>query len=183
MATHTRTFLFADIEGSAAMGRRLGDTYEGVLADHHRLVRTVLAVHGGEEAGTRGDELSAVFASPRDCAVAAIQAQRALASHAWPAGETVRARMGIDSGEVSSAAAGLAGPVVRQAARIAAVAHGGQVLVSAAAAGLLADSLPTGAWLEDHGLHRLADGGRPERIFQLHAEGPVGRIPAAAVAG
>src|SRR6516165_7423009 len=78
VATHTRTFLFADIEGSAAMGRRLSDTYEGVLADHHRLVRTVLAVHGGEEAGTRGDELSAVFASPRDCAVAAIQAQRTL---------------------------------------------------------------------------------------------------------
>ena len=82
MATHTRTFLFADIDGSAAMERRLGNAYTELLADHHRLVKAVLAAHGGEEVGTRGDEFSAVFASPRACAVAAIQAQRALASHA-----------------------------------------------------------------------------------------------------
>ena len=179
MATHTRTFLFADIDGSAAMERRLGNAYTELLADHHRLVKAVLAAHGGEEVGTRGDEFSAVFASPRACAVAAIQAQRALASHAWPTGETVRARMAIESGEAASpAAVALAGPEIRWAARIAAAAHGGQVLVSAAAAGLLRDSLPAGVWLEDLGLHRLADGGRAERIFQLQAEGlPAGFPP------
>src|SRR6516225_6942761 len=108
VATHTRTFLFADIDGSAAMGRRLGNAYMELLADHHRLVRAVLAAQGGEEIDTRGDEFSAVFASPRACAVAAIQAQRELASRAWPAGETMRARMGIDSGEASPTVTALA---------------------------------------------------------------------------
>ena len=72
MITHTRTFLFADIEGSAAMRRRLGNAYAGVLADHHRLVRAVLAAHGGEEVGSRGDEFAAVFASLRACADVAV---------------------------------------------------------------------------------------------------------------
>jgi len=178
MATQTRTFLFADIEGSAAMGRRLGGAYAGVLADHHRLIRAVLAAHGGEEVGARGDEFCAVFASPRACAEAAIQAQRALASRAWPAGETVRARMGIDSGDASATTAELTGPQAHRAARIAAVAHGGQVLVSAAAAGLVADALPAGVGLKDLGWHRLADRGRPEQIFQLQAEGLPAGFPA-----
>ena len=142
-----------------------------MLADHHRLIRVGLVAYGGEEVITQGDEFSAVFASPRACAGAAVQMQRALVSHAWPAGERVRARMGIHSGEASQTAAGLAGPAVHRAARIAAVAHGGQVVVSAAAAGLLADCLPAAVGLKDLGLHRLKDVGRPEQVFQLQAEG------------
>jgi len=178
VATQTLMFLFADIEGSAAMRERLGDAYAGVLADYRRLVRAGLAAHGGEEAGTEVDEFSAVFASPRACAGAAIGVQRALISHGWPAGERVRARMGIDCGEATGTAAGLAGPELREAARIAAVAHGGQVVVSGEAARLLRGSLPEGAWLEHLGVHRPRDGRRPERVFQLQAEGlPAGFPP------
>jgi predicted ATPase/class 3 adenylate cyclase/DNA-binding CsgD family transcriptional regulator len=161
-------FLFADIEGSAATWRRLGDAYAGVLADHRRLFRAALAAHGGKEVVTQGDAFFAVFASPRACAEAAIQVQRALVSHAWPGGERVRVRMGIHSGEAAETAAG---PEAWRAARIAAVAHGGQVLVSAAAAGLLRDPLPAGVGLKDLGLHRLADVGRAEQVFQLQADG------------
>ena len=89
MATQTLTFLFTDIEGSAAMGQRMGDAYAGVLAGHHRLIRAGLAEYGGEEVVTRGDGVFAVFGSPRACADAAVQVQRALVLHAWPAGETV----------------------------------------------------------------------------------------------
>ncbi len=109
MATQTLTFLFTDIEGSTAMSRRLGDAWAGVLADHRRLIRAGLAAHGGEEVVTQGDEFCAVFSSPRACADAAIRMQRALVSHGWPAGESVRVRMGIHSGEASRTAAGLAG--------------------------------------------------------------------------
>ncbi|MGO9164331.1 MAG: LuxR C-terminal-related transcriptional regulator [Streptosporangiaceae bacterium] len=175
MATQTLTFLFTDIEGSTAMLQRLGDAWAGVLADHYRLIRAVLAAHDGEEVVTLGDEFSAVFASPLACVDAAIQMQRALISHAWPAGERVRLRMGIHSGEASQTAAGLVGLEVHRASRIAAVAHGGQVVVSAAAAGLLRDSLPAGVWLKDLGPHRLKDGCQAEQIFQLQAEG----LPAA----
>jgi predicted ATPase/class 3 adenylate cyclase/DNA-binding CsgD family transcriptional regulator len=175
VATQTFTFLFTDIEGSTAMVARLEDAWAGVLADHHRLVRAALAAHGGEEVASQGDGVFAVFTSPRACVDAAVEAQRALVSHPWPADERLRVRMGIHSGEASQTTAGLAGLEVHRAARIAAVAHGGQVVVSAAAAGLLAGSLPAGVWLKDLGVHRLKDLGRAERIFQLQAEG----LPAA----
>ena len=175
MATQTLTFLFTDIEGSTAIVRRLGDAWAGVLADYHRLIRAALAAHAGEEVASQGDGVFAVFASPRACVDAAIQMQRALMSHAWPAEEAVRARMGIHSGEASQTAAGLAGLQTNLAARIAAVAHGGQVVVSSSSAGLLADSLPAGVGLKDLGLHRLRDVGGAVQIFQLQAEG----LPAA----
>ena len=108
------TFLFVGIEGSTAMSQRLGGAYPGVLADYRRLIRASLAAHGGEEVATEGEEFAAVFASPRACADAAVQVQRALVSHAWPSGERVRARMGIHSGDASHTAAGLAGPEVRR---------------------------------------------------------------------
>ena len=153
------------------MAERLGNAWTGVLADHHRLIRRALAAHGGEEVVSQGDGVFAVFASPRACVDAAIEAQRALLLHAWPTGEMVRARMGIHTGEAAQTTAGLAGLEVHRAARIAAAGYGGQVVVSAAAAELLRDSLPAGVGLKDLGLHRLKDIGQPWQIFQLQAEG------------
>ena len=104
--------------------------------------------------------------------------QQAIAAHAWPGGEQVRVRMGIHCGEAARTATGLVGLEVHRAARVAAVAYGGQVLVSEAAAVLVRDGLPPGAALADLGVHRLKDLGRPERIFQLHAAGlPAGFPP------
>ena len=53
-----------------------------------------------------------------------------------------------------------AGPVVNRAARLLAVGHGGQVLVSRGTRELLADRLPDGSGLRDLGEHRLKDLGR-----------------------
>src|SRR6202050_4834923 len=89
--------------------------------------------------------------------------------------ETVRVRMGIHSGEASESAAGLVGLDIHRAARIAAVAPGGQGVLSALTAAFLRDRLPDGAFLQDLGSHRLKDLGRPEQIFQLEADG----LPAA----
>ncbi len=175
MATQTLTFLFTDIEGSTVLLQRLGDAYAEVLADHHRLVRTGLAAHHGREIDTQGDAFFAVFSSPSACVAAVIEIQRALIAHSWPAGESVRVRMGIHSGEVSETDAGLVGLEVHRAARIAAVAHGGQVVLSSATAALVRDSMPAGASFRDLGSHRLKDLGRPEQIFQLEAAG----LPAA----
>jgi predicted ATPase/class 3 adenylate cyclase len=170
LATQTLTFLFTDIEGSTAMLLRLGDAYAQVLADHHRLVRSALAAHGGNEIDTQGDAFFAVFSSPAACVAGAIDMQRAFVSYPWPAGETVRVRMGIHSGEASETAVGLVGLDVHRAARIASAAHGGQIVLSATTAALLRVSLPADASLRDLGLHRLKDLGRPERIFQLEAD-------------
>jgi predicted ATPase/class 3 adenylate cyclase len=178
LATQTFTFLFTDIEGSTAMLRRLGETYTEVLTAHHELIRGCLARHDGTEIVTQGDGFFAAFSSPRAGVTAVIEMQRAFVSYPWPAGEDVRVRMGIHSGEASQTTAGLVGLDVNRAARIAAAAHGGQVVVSAATAALVRDSLPAGASLVDLGLHRLKDLGRPEHIFQLQAAGLPADFPA-----
>ena len=139
--------------------------------DHHALVRDGLAAHGGAEVDTQGDAPFAVFSSPRACVAAVLEIQRALAAHAWPGGEQVRVRMGIQTGEATRTGTGLMGLAVHRAARLAGVGHGGQVLFSEPAAALVRDSLPPGAALADLGVHRLKDLGRPEHIFQLTAAG------------
>ena len=174
----TLTFLFTDIEGSTALLARLGeDDYAQILAGHHALIRSALAAHEGSEVDTQGDAFFAVFSSPRRCVAAVLAMQEAIDAHAWPGGEQVRVRMGVHSGEAARTASGLVGLEVHRAARVAAVAWGGQVLVSEAAAVLVRDGLPPGAALADLGSHRLKDLGRPERIFQLRAAGLQSEFP------
>ena len=165
-------FLFTDIEGSTALLQRVGEAvYARILSDHHGLIRSSLAAHGGQEVNTAGDGFFAVFTSPAACAAAVLEMQQALAAHAWPDVEPVRVRMGVHCGEAEQTPAGMVGLDVHRAARIAAAAHGGQVLVSETVAALAGDGLPPGAALRDLGVHRLKDLGRPERLFQLCGPG------------
>jgi class 3 adenylate cyclase len=174
----TFTFLFTDIEGSTALVRRLVEgLYAQLLADHHSLIRSGLAAHGGREVDTQGDAFFAVFSSPRACVAAVTEMQQALEAHPWPGGEHVRVRMGVHTGEASKTATGLVGLDVHRAARVAAAGYGGQVLLSETAAALVRDALPPGVALTDLGVHRLKDLGRPERIFQLQAAGLQAEFP------
>jgi len=176
----TLTFLFTDIEGSTALLRRLGEgDYGRVLADHQALIRAALAAHDGQEVDTQGDAFFAVFSSPTACVAAVLEMQRALEARARPGGEHVRVRMGVHTGEAATSAAGaLVGLDVHRAARVGAIAHGGQVLLSETAAALVRDSLPPGAALRDLGAQRLKDLGRPVQVFQLDAAGlPAGFPP------
>ena len=130
MSAGTVTFVFTDIEGSTALLRRVGEgVYAQLLADHHALVRSVLAKHEGRELNTLGDGFFAAFWSPRACVAAVVQMQQVLEGHAWPAGERVRVRMGVHTGEASDTAVGPVGLDVHRAARVAAVGHGGQILL------------------------------------------------------
>ena len=112
-----------------------------------------------------------MFSSPSDCVAAVVEFQRALGAHGWPDAEQVRVRCGVHVGEVLDTTAGPVGLGVHRAARVAAVAHGGQVLLSLPAAVVVRDALPAGVSLLDLGLHRLKDLGQPEQIFQLRADG------------
>ena len=177
-ALETLTFLFTDIEGSTEKLARLRDAYTELLTAHHEIIRASLAAHQGKEISTAGDGFFAVFTSPSTCISAVIEMQQALVSYQWPAGEEIRVRMAVHTGEaLETGIAGLVGLEVNRAARIAAVGHGGQVLVSSTAAALLRDSLPDGAYLLDLGSHRLRDLSHPEQIFQLEAEGLPAKFP------
>ncbi len=171
----TITFLFTDIEGSTKLLTGLGtDRYHEVLEVHTQALRRAFA-DGGTEIRIEGDALFVVFPSASKAVHAAAAAQRALAAARFPHGAVVRVRMGMHTGEGTpasrAAGADYVGIDVHRAARIAGVAHGGQILLSAATAMLAASDLGEGTTLRDLGAHRLKDLSSPEQIRQLVIEG------------
>ena len=171
-STGTRTFLFSDIEGSTRLLDELGsDAYKVVLERQAALLRAAFAAHDGQEEGTEGDSFFVVFDSAVEAVTAAVEAQRALAAEPWPPGVEVNVRMGLHAGEASSSAAGLVGLDVHRAARIAAAAHGGQVVVSDAVRALVTPGLDGSITLRGLGSHRLKDLREPQPLSQVVAEG------------
>jgi DNA-binding SARP family transcriptional activator/class 3 adenylate cyclase len=174
LPTGVVTFLFTDIEGSTRLARHLREQWGAVRAHHQRLLREAFVRHDGHEVDTQGDSFFVAFASARDAVLAAVDGQRALASHPWPGGGDVRVRVGIHTAPVSLAdGGGYVGLGVHRGARICAVAHGGQVLLSQATHDLLEDEerqLP-GIRLEDQGAQQLKDFERPVRLYQVVAPG------------
>jgi predicted ATPase/class 3 adenylate cyclase len=161
------TFLFTDIEGSTRMLQTLGaEAYGRILDTHRQLLRAAFQRHGGYEEGTEGDSFMVAFGRPAEALAAAADTQQALAAHAWPAGQRVRVRAGIHTGEVAASASGYVGVAVHRAARIAAAGHGDQVLVSQTTFDLVRDlGLPYR--LVDLGQHRLKDLTEPQHLYQL----------------
>src|SRR5438093_8081925 len=156
LPTGTVTFLFTDIEGSTKLLHELGpDRYAEALAEHRRALREAFERHGGVEVDTQGDAFFVAFVRASDALAAAADAQSGLDG-------PVRVRMGLHTGEPLLTEEGYVGIDVHRAARIAAVGHGGQVLVSQSTRDLVgADRL------RDLGEHRLKDLTAPERIYQL----------------
>ena len=177
LPTGTVTMLFSDIEGSTALLDRLGDRYGEALAAQRAVMRSAISASGGQEMGTEGDSFFVVFGSATDAVACCLAAQRALAKRAWSGGVAVRVRMGLHSGEPVRHQDGYVGMDVHRAARIAAAAHGGQVVLSDATRLLVASRLPAGVSVRDLGLYRLKDLRLPERIYQLAAPGLAERFP------
>src|SRR5215204_1280911 len=178
LPTGTVTFLFTDIEGSTRLLTELGSEYEEVLDAHARILRKAIAAHGGVEVGTEGDAFFAAFPSAIEAVRAAVEAQRDLVRHAWPDEGEARVRMGVHTGEGRLGGDNYVGLDVHRAARIASAGHGGQVLLSDASRGLVADELPQGVALRDLADHRLKDLPRPERIWQIEVDGLPSDFPA-----
>jgi predicted ATPase/class 3 adenylate cyclase len=166
--TGTVTFLFTDIEGSTRLVRQYGDDYADILDASRRLLQKVFSEHGGTTVNTEGDASFIAFSRARDGVLGALAAQHALQAEAWPHGATVRIRMGIHTGEaLATPDIGYVGLAVHHAARVAAAAHGGQVLVSEATRLMVLADLPSDAGLRDLGVFRLKDLAAPQRLYQL----------------
>jgi predicted ATPase/class 3 adenylate cyclase len=166
----TVTLLFTDVEGSTRLWEAEPELMAQALRRHDEMLRRAIGQAGGYVFKTVGDAFCAAFATPQAALEAAVDAQRALTAEQWPTGRPIRVRMSLHTGVCEERDNDYFGPVVNRAARLEALAHGGQVLVSGATAELLSESLPEGVTLRDLGLHRLKDLGRPERVFQLGAE-------------
>jgi len=163
--------LFTDIEGSTALLTRLGERYGEALSAQRALMRDAIASWHGREMGTEGDSFFVVFESASDGVGCCLAAQQALTGHDWPGGIAVGVRMGLHSGEPARHEDGYIGLDVHRAARIAAAAHGGQVVLSEATRLLAASAWPAGASARDLGFHRLKDIEAAERIYQLAGPG------------
>ncbi|MFN2470887.1 MAG: PQQ-binding-like beta-propeller repeat protein [Gaiellaceae bacterium] len=171
------TFLFTDVEGSTRLLRALGDVYADVLRDHRRLLRATFARHGGVEVDTQGDSFFIAFSDASEAVAAAAEAQRALLEHAWPGETALRVRMGLHTGEPLVADGHYVGMDVHRAARIAAAAHGGQIVVSEGTAELVFGDGARTDEVRDLGAHRLKDLPESERIFQLVVHGLPSTFP------
>jgi class 3 adenylate cyclase len=165
------TFLFTDVEDSTRLLKRLRERYHDAMADHQMILRAAFAQHGGREIDTQGDSFFVAFSSPRDAVLAAVEAQRGLASHEWPGGEKLQVRMGIHTGAATAVGGRYVGVAVHRASRICDASHGGQVLISQTTQSLLEDEELElgGATLRDLGEQRLKGLERPTRVYQIVA--------------
>jgi predicted ATPase/class 3 adenylate cyclase len=168
LPTGTVTFLFTDIAGSTRLLYELGpETYAEALAEHRRIVRAAARAEGGVEVDTQGDAFFIAFPTAGGAATAAESARDRLA------GGPIRVRMGLHTGVPTPTAGGYVGLDVHRGARIAALAHGEQILISPTTAALL-DTEP----LRDLGQHRLKDFDGAVRLHQLgDADFPPLRTP------
>ena len=158
----TVTFLFTDIEGSTRLWLDDPEAMAAALVRHDAIVRGSIESHRGVVFSTTGDGFGSAFWTPEEAVAAAAAARSALASEVWPDQVVIRVRMGVHTGIARERDGDYFGSTLNRAARIMAAGHGGQVLISDAAANLVSRSE-----LSDLGVHRLKDLPDGERIWQL----------------
>ena len=139
------------------------------LRSHDEILRAAVEATGGAVIKTTGDGLLAAFDEPGAAVRAALDGQRRLRDHAWAATGPLLVRMAIHTGAAETRDGDFHGTALNRVARLLAIGHGGQVLLSSATVVLLMDDLPPGATLLDRGEHRLRDLSRPEQVTQLVA--------------
>lgn len=164
------TMLFTDIEGSTKLAHRSGRGWPKILAAHHSILRTAISRNRGHEMRTEGDSFFAVFDGAGAALSAALDSQRALAEAQWPDDASLRVRMGLHAGEPQLIDGDYVGVDVHLAARVAATAHGGQVVVTESTIQALPSKSPP-LQTRDLGWHRLKDFDQPQRLYQAVVPG------------
>jgi predicted ATPase/class 3 adenylate cyclase len=164
--TRATTFLLTDIAGSTRLLTKVGSRYPAMVETHRRIIAEAVERHGGTVVPAEGDACLATFDTAPAAVVAAVGVQRALAAHDW-GDEALRVRAGVHTGEALIHHGEPFGLDLHRAARIAAAAHGGQILVSSATRARLSGALPPQVSLHDVGVHRLKDLEAPVRLFQV----------------
>ncbi|HEY5639944.1 MAG TPA: adenylate/guanylate cyclase domain-containing protein [Dehalococcoidia bacterium] len=155
----THTILFTDVEGSTALTDRLGDAKaRDLLREHERITREALRGHGGSEVKTMGDGFMASFGTATKALECAIAIQQGMTA------SDVRVRIGLNAGEPIEEDEDLFGTAVNMAARIAAKAEGGEILVSDVVRQLVAGKK---FLFNDRGEAELRGFEEPVRVYEV----------------
>ncbi|MEA2421463.1 MAG: hypothetical protein QOF55_562, partial [Thermoleophilaceae bacterium] len=172
----TVTFLLTDIEGSTRLWESEPEAMAAAVPVHYEILADAVGRHGGVrpvEQG-EGDSVVGAFSRASDAVAAALDAQRTLAGQTWPGRIALNVRIALHTADAQLRDEGnYFGVALSRCARVRAIAHGGQTLLTGATHDLVVDRLPKDAELSDLGVHRLRDLGRPERVYGLsHPELP-----------
>jgi class 3 adenylate cyclase len=169
-ASEVITLLLTDVVGSSALWERHPDDMAAAMARHNEIIAEVVGSSGGSLVQERGegDSTFSVFPLASDAVAAAARLAKAFSAQQWPAAVPVSVRIAVNTGEVEERDGGYTGLTASRGARLRALAFGGQVLLGASTAAMVADSLPVGTHLINLGPKRLKDLTRPEHIYELH---------------
>ncbi len=173
------TFLFTDIEGSTKLWEDAPDSMIEALRQHDEAIEHSAASHNGIPVRPRGegDSRFVVFPVASDAVAAAADTQRRLAGIDWATPRPLRVRVSLHTGTADLQLGDYYGSAVNRTARLRAIAHGGQTVMSASTWELVQDELPKGVSAQDMGEHRLKDLTRPERVYQINVDGLDGSFP------
>lgn len=162
-------FLFTDIEGSTVRWDRDPTAMQHAVRQHDAMLKALFAQYNGHVFKTLGDAFCVGFKDVSEAGNAALAAQRMLVKHDFSSVEGLRVRTAIHVGEAEERDGDYFGPTLNRVARLLAIGHGGQILLSGPAAALADGRLPPDAMLLDLGEHRLKDLAAVEHVFQLFA--------------
>jgi predicted ATPase/DNA-binding SARP family transcriptional activator len=166
---YPRTFLLTDIVDSVRLWERDAAAMSDAVARHDALIRDAVRASGGELVRTNGegDSTFSVFPRPWDAVAVAAAIHEALATEQWPSATPMRVRAGVHTGDAEPRCGDWYGQAVNRAARLRALAGGGQTLLSGVTAGLVADQTPKGLRLFYRGRRVLRGIERPEDVWEL----------------
>ena len=173
------TFLFTDVQGSTRAWEESPELMAEALVQHDEAISAAVAAHNGVPVKARGegDSWFIVFESAVDAVAGAAEVQRSLAAVEWVTSPGLVVRASLHTGAADLGMGDYYGPTVNRAARLRAIAHGGQTILSGATHELVQDQLPDGLALVDMGDHGLKDLTRPERVYQLDIDGLPSMFP------
>ena len=173
------TFLFTDVEGSTKLWEEAPDSMMEALQQHDAVIDTAAVANNGVLVRPRGegDSRFVVFPDALDAIAAGVDMQRGLEKAEWATPEPIVVRMALHTGASDLQEGDYYGSAVNRAARLRAVAHGGQILISRATCELVRDHLPEGVKIRDLGEHNLKDLTRPEHVCQIDIDGLADTFP------
>jgi predicted ATPase/class 3 adenylate cyclase len=176
------TFVFTDVEGSTRLWEESPDLMMRALEQHDEVIDEVVESRGGVSVKPRGegDSRFIVFTDPCEAVRAMSEIQTRMASVEWVTPRPILIRTALHTGTADLQLGDYYGPTVNRAARLRAIAHGGQTVLSRSTWELVQDRLPDGVTTRDMGEHGLKDLTRPEHVYQLCVAGLPDDFPALA---